>query len=58
MHPEDRDTLGALIGFSRDAGDKEAALGYAEQLARLEPNNEELRTMIETLRRESGTPPQ
>ena len=42
-HPEDRDTLGALIGFSRDAGDKEAALGYAEQLARLEPNNASLR---------------
>jgi predicted CXXCH cytochrome family protein len=57
-HPEDRDTLGALIGFSRDAGDKDAALGYAEQLARLEPNNEELKTVIETLRRESGTPPQ
>ena len=58
-HPEDRDTLAALVGFSRDAGDKGAALRYAEELARFEPNNEELRTLIETLRNENAaTPPQ
>jgi Flp pilus assembly protein TadD len=58
-HPEDRDTLSALIGFSRDAGDAGAALGYAEQLARLEPNNEDLRNLVETLRSEAApAPPQ
>jgi predicted CXXCH cytochrome family protein len=58
-HPEDRDTLSALIGFSRDAGDTGAALGYAEQLARLEPNNEDLRNLVETLRSEAApAPPQ
>jgi Flp pilus assembly protein TadD len=35
--PNDRDTLSALIGFSRDAGDFGTALGYAEQLARVVP---------------------
>jgi predicted CXXCH cytochrome family protein len=49
-HPDDRDTLVALIGFSREAGDAAAALRYAEQLARMEPTNAELKSLIETLR--------
>ena len=53
-HPEDRDTLGALVAFLRDAGDKAAALGYAEMLLRLEPNNAELGSLVETLRQEAG----
>lgn len=57
-HPEDRDTLGALIAFNRDAGDAAAALRYAEQLGRLEPGNQEVQSLLETLRSESGTPPQ
>ncbi len=57
-HPEDRDTLFALIGFSRDAGDAAAALQYAEQLARLEPTNAELKALIETLRAPGATPAQ
>jgi hypothetical protein len=32
-HPHDRDTLVALIGFYRDAGNFADALRYAEQLA-------------------------
>ena len=51
-HPGDRDTLAALIGFNRDAGDSAAALGYAEQLAEAEPANAELKTLIEVLRRQ------
>ena len=49
-HPGDRDTLSALVSFNRDAGDVTAALTYAEQLAKIEPNNAELKTLIETLR--------
>jgi tetratricopeptide (TPR) repeat protein len=49
-HPGDRDTLSALVSFNRDAGDVTAALTYAEQLAKIEPNNAELKALIETLR--------
>jgi predicted CXXCH cytochrome family protein len=49
-HPGDRDTLSALISFNRDAGDVPASLTYAEQLAKIEPNNAELKALIETLR--------
>jgi predicted CXXCH cytochrome family protein len=49
-HPEDRDTLSALVGFSRDQGSVAAALDFAEQLARLEPSNVELKSLIETLK--------
>jgi Flp pilus assembly protein TadD len=53
-HPGDRDSLSALIGFSRDAGDNETALSYAEQLAKIEPNNAELRNLIDALRAKAG----
>jgi predicted CXXCH cytochrome family protein len=49
-HPSDRDTLSALVGFNRDAGDFASALTYAEQLAQADPNNAELKSLIETLR--------
>jgi predicted CXXCH cytochrome family protein len=49
-HPEDRDTLGALLSFSREAGDNAAALNYAETLLRLDPNNEQLKAVIQSLR--------
>ena len=55
-HPSDRDTLSALISFNRDAGDFANALRYAEQLAEADPNNAELKTLIETLRREVAKP--
>ena len=57
-HPSDHDTLSALIGYSRDQGDIAGALHYAEQLARIEPDNVELKTLIETLRRQAGPPAQ
>ncbi len=52
-HPEDRDTLVALIDFSREAGDAATALQYAEQLLRLAPDDQELKALVEGLRRGS-----
>ena len=51
-HPHDRDTLLALINFSRADGDPAAALGYAERLAAIEPDNQDLAALVEALRRE------
>jgi hypothetical protein len=53
-HPDDRDTLLALVSFSRDAGDTNAALEYAEQLARMTPQDHGLATFIEELRRQAA----
>jgi Tfp pilus assembly protein PilF len=55
-HPADRDTLQALIGFSRDSGDFAAALDYAERLARVVPGDRNLVTLIEGLRRQIDKP--
>jgi len=55
-HPADRDTLLALIGFSRDTGDFAAALEYAERLARVAPDDRNLVTFIESLRRQMTGP--
>jgi len=55
-HPDDRDTLLALITFNRDSGDAGAALQYAEQLARIAPQDRGLAALIEELRRQPGKP--
>jgi tetratricopeptide (TPR) repeat protein len=55
-HPGDRDTLLALITFSRDGGDAGAALEYAEQLAQIAPQDHGLAALIEELRRQAGMP--
>ena len=57
-HPDDRDTLQALIAFNRDAGDAASALAYAEQLARIEPNDRSLTDLIQDLRRRAAKPGQ
>lgn len=49
-HPDDRNTLLALISFNRDAGAIDAALEYAEQLARVAPDTRELAQLIDDLR--------
>jgi Flp pilus assembly protein TadD len=49
-HPDNRDILLALITFSRDAGDVVAALEYAEQLARITPDDRDLANFVEDLR--------
>ncbi len=46
--PNDRDTLSALIAYSRQ-GDPRQALGYARRLAALEPANPEVRQLVEQL---------
>jgi predicted CXXCH cytochrome family protein len=55
-HPADRDTLTALIGFSRDTGDFGAALEYAERLARVMPDDRNLANLIENLRHQMKGP--
>lgn len=50
-HPNDRDSLTAIINFSREAGDTRGALEYAERLAKLAPNDASLARLIEDLRR-------
>ena len=55
-HPGDRDTLQALVTFSRDAGDFAAALGYAEQLARMMPGDISLDALISNLRSQINKP--
>jgi predicted CXXCH cytochrome family protein len=49
-HPDDRDTLLALVTFSRDTGDIGTALEYAERLSRLAPNDRELTRLTDDLR--------
>jgi Flp pilus assembly protein TadD len=55
-HPGDRDTLIALITFHRDVGDAVTALGYAERLARLTPNDANSSRMIEEFRNQAKKP--
>ena len=55
-HPDDRDTLLALIGFSRDAGDPETALDYAERLARIAPTDPAVAGLIQSLRKQVKKP--
>ena len=55
-HPGDRDTLLALVSFSRDAGDFANALDYAEQLARAAPGEPAHAALIENLRRQIKEP--
>jgi hypothetical protein len=46
----------ALISFSRDARDFATALAYAEQLARVAPNDPDVVALIESLRRQGSSP--
>jgi len=55
-HANDRDTLLALISFSREGGNAGAALEYAERLARIAPQDRGLAGLIEELRRQTGQP--
>ena len=55
-HPGDRETLLALISFSRDAGDFPTALEYAERLAGMTPGDPDVIALIENLRRQAKVP--
>ena len=49
-HPSDRDILSALVAFNRSAGNTPAALGYAERLAAIMPDDRNLSVLIQQLR--------
>jgi predicted CXXCH cytochrome family protein len=55
-HPGDRDTLMALVTFSRNGGDADSALDYAERLARIAPADPNLAGLIQELRRQATKP--
>jgi tetratricopeptide (TPR) repeat protein len=55
-HPDDRDTLQALMTFSRDSGDVGAALEYAERMARITPADPSLAGLIQDLQRQVEKP--
>jgi predicted CXXCH cytochrome family protein len=54
-HPNDRDTLLALISFSRDSGDAKSALDYAQLLSQISPSDQGLTALIEELKRQAGS---
>jgi predicted CXXCH cytochrome family protein len=49
-HPEDRETLLALITLNRDAGETGTALEYAEQLSRIAPNDQDIARLSADIR--------
>jgi Flp pilus assembly protein TadD len=53
-HPDDRDTLLALLTFNRDAGAIGTAVEYAERLSRIAPNDRGLADLIQDLRRQAA----
>jgi hypothetical protein len=55
-HPNDREVLSALVSFNRLAGDAKAALGYAERLAVITPEDRNLTALIREIRRQTGKP--
>jgi tetratricopeptide (TPR) repeat protein len=55
-HPNDRDTLLAIISFSRDAGDPRTALEYAERFARMAPADPNIADLVQDLRRQVNAP--
>lgn len=48
-HPNNRDSLLALVAFQRDAGNLDAARNYARRLAALEPDNPEVRALLQKM---------
>jgi predicted CXXCH cytochrome family protein len=56
-HPNDRDTLLALISFSRDSGDAKAALDYAQRLSQISPADPGLTALIDALKRQIESSP-
>ena len=53
-HPDNRDILTALVQISQQAGDLASALDYAERLLKLAPDDQELKSFVEDLRRAAG----
>jgi predicted CXXCH cytochrome family protein len=53
-HADHRETLLALVSFSRDAGDAASALAYAQQLAKIAPRDSDITRLVDELRRQVG----
>ena len=54
QHPTDRNILLGLIAFERDSGDVAAAITHAQELAALEPQNPQVRALLNDLRQRLG----
>ena len=54
QHPTDRNVLMGLIAFERDSGDVASAITHAQELAALEPQNPQIRALLDDLRRRLG----
>ena len=52
-HPHDRDTLSALVAFTREQSGPRQALVYARRLAELDPTNPEVRQLVQRLEAEA-----
>jgi Flp pilus assembly protein TadD len=50
-HPENRDIVMAIVGFSREAGDTATALQYAERAAKIAPDDPAIKGVLSELRR-------
>jgi Flp pilus assembly protein TadD len=48
-HPADVDILVALVTMSRDAGDRQGAIGYARELVRIAPNDPQAKALLQSL---------
>ena len=55
-HPLDRDTMMALVAFSRDAGDIDTAIAYAERLVAAFPQDAGLDRLVRELRQRLPKP--
>jgi Tfp pilus assembly protein PilF len=51
-HPDNRDIVMAIVSFSRDAGDAATALQYAEQAAKITPDDPAIKGLVDELRRQ------
>jgi predicted CXXCH cytochrome family protein len=56
-HPQNRDSLLALVTFYRDAGNIAAALEYAQRLAQLAPDDRRISDLVVTLKRQLESAP-
>jgi Flp pilus assembly protein TadD len=52
-HPDDRDSLLAVVSFSREKGDFLTALESAKRLARAAPDDRGIADLVETIEREN-----
>jgi predicted CXXCH cytochrome family protein len=53
-HPADRDSLAALVNFTRDTGDFVSALEFAGRLARVAPGDPGIAGLVEDVRRRAA----